>query len=256
MTKLISILKLTFLVALTYSSFAIAHGNEEARISIEPEVQGNLTAGKIIYGFQLFDSKTRKTIKDADLKETHTKIIHMIVYDSSLNEFNHVHPEFVDSVWIAELNFQKNGTYFIWTQGQLTDGTDFSTYTKTEIVSGEPAIPSVPLGDNREGQDSLTVLTLADTKVRAGKMAMVNFSVTRGDGQEPQLSPYLGAMAHVIAVAPDGDELIHVHPMAADKPNKGMIHATFPSAGDYRIWIQIVDRDELKTIPLSITVLE
>lgn len=239
-----------------FSSYAFSHTEGEIRISIEPETQGSLTAGKILYSFQLFDSETHKTIKDADLKETHTKIMHMIVYDASLNEFNHVHPEFLNNVWVAELNFQKNGTYFIWTQGQLTDGTDFSTYTKAEIVSGEPANPIAPVGDVRQGESDLTVVALANTKVRAGKMTMINYTVTRSDGLEPVLTPYLGAMAHVIAVAPDGDELIHVHPMESDKPNTGMIHATFPTEGDYRLWIQIVDRGELKTIPLAVTVLK
>ena len=38
------------------------------------------------------------------------------------------------------------------------------------------------------------------------------------------------------------------------KPNTGMLHATFPAAGDYRLWIQLMDRGELKTVPLSVTV--
>lgn len=239
-----------------FSSFVFSNVKKVVRISIVPEVQGNLTAGKITYSFQLFDSKSQKSIKDADLKETHTKIMHMIVYDASLNEFNHVHPEFVDNVWVTELNFKKNGKYFIWAQGKLNDGTEFSTYTKADIISGEPANPSLPVGDVRKGENNLTVVALAKTKVRAGKMTMLNYTVTRSDGQEPILTPYLGAMAHVIAVAPDGDELIHVHPMESDQPNTGMIHATFPTQGDYRLWIQMLDRGELKTIPLAVTVLK
>ncbi len=257
MKRLFKVLKSSILTAtMLFSTFAFSNENDKTRIIILPEVKGNLKAGKITYSFQLSDSKTQKAIKDADLKETHTKLMHMIVYDASLKEFNHVHPEFVDNVWITELNFQKNGVYFIWVQGKLNDGSEFSIYTKTEIVSGEPANPVSPVGDVRQGEDNLTVVSLAKTKVRAGKMTMLNYAVTRRDGKEPVLSPYLGAMAHVIAVAPNGKELIHVHPMESDKSNTGMIHATFPTQGDYRLWIQIVDRGELKTIPLAVTVLK
>ena len=46
----------------------------------------------------------------------------------------------------------------------------------------------------------------------------------------------------------------HVHPMEGSDANSGMLHATFPSAGDYRVWIQLIDHGVLKTIPLSVTV--
>ncbi len=257
MKQLFMISKFSILATtLMFSSFAFSSEKKEARVSIVPKVQGNLKAGKVTYSFQLSDSKTQKAVKDADLKETHTKLLHMIVYDASLMEFNHVHPEFVDNVWMTELNFQKNGTYFTWAEGKLNDGSEFSTYTKAEIVSGEPANPSSPVGDARQGENKLTVVSLAKTKVRAGKMTMLDYTVTRSDRQEPRLTPYLGAMAHVIAVAPNGVELIHVHPRESDKSNTGMIHATFPTKGDYRLWIQIVDRGELKTVPLAVTVLK
>ncbi len=83
-------------------------------------------------------------------------------------------------------------------------------------------------------------------------MIMLNFS--REDGSKPNITPYLGAIAHVVAVALDGDTLIHVHPMNGRNPNEGMIHATFPTAGFYRLWIQFIDDSVLRVIPLSIEV--
>ena len=238
------------------TSLSWAHGDGESRISIEPEKQGVYAAGTIHYAFQIFDDQTKKALTDKDLVETHTQIMHLIAYDPSRNEFNHVHPLFDGKQWSADLNLLVNGNYFVWAQGQLTDGTDFSTVVKAQVNNGKPEIPVVSLGNVRKGTDRLTTVELDKTPLRAGKMAMINFKVTREDGQAPEMAPYLGALAHLIAVSPDGDELIHVHPMAGSAPNTGMIHATFPTAGDYRIWVQFIEHGELKTIPLAVEVLK
>jgi hypothetical protein len=249
--------KVIYIAAVFISSLALAHGGVyEDRVSVESENQAALVAGMIPYEFQLFDSQAQKVLGDQDLTESQTKILHMIVYDRSRNEFNHVHPVFNGKLWTAEFNLIRNGTYFIWAQGQLKDGTEFSSYTKAQIIGGLPEISPRPLGDSRKNSDHSTVIELDKTQVRAGQAAMINFTVTRDDGLDPALTPYLGAYAHLIAVSPDGDELIHVHPMAGVKPNTGMIHAAFPTEGDYRIWVQLLDHGELKTIPISISVLK
>ncbi len=249
-------MKSLFLPALftLIASFSWAHGDGESRVSVEPEAQGFYNAGTIQYSFQLFDDQSKKTIGDKDVVETNTKILHLIAYDPSRNEFNHVHPAFDGKIWSVELNLATNGNYFVWAQGQLQDGTEFSSFTKAQVINGKPEIPNVSLGDNRKATDKSTSVTLDKSKLKAGKMAMIGFTVSRDDGQEVQLSPYLGSMAHLIAVSPDGDDLIHVHPMAGNKPNTGMIHTTFPTEGDYRVWVQLIDRGELKIIPLSVTV--
>lgn len=236
------------------STLCWAHPDEDNRISIEPEVQGSHSAGPIQYDFQLFDSQTKKALGEKDLVETHTKILHFIAYDSSRNEFNHEHPTFDGKVWSVGLNLAVNGTYFFWAQGQLNDGTDFSTFAKAQLIDGKPEILAVPLSEKRRATDNFTTLELDKVKLKAGKEAMINYKVTREDSLKPELTPYLGALAHVIAVSPDGDQLIHVHPMAGSSPTTGMIHVTFPTEGDYRLWVQLVDRGELKTIPLAVSV--
>lgn len=236
------------------TSISFAHGDGESRISIEPENQGAYSAGTFKYVFQLFDDSTNKAVGDKDLVETHTKILHLIAYDPSRNEFNHVHPVFDGKDWSVDLTLLSNSNYFVWAQGQLQDGTEFSTFAKAQVVNGQPALPITPLGDVRKATDQLTTIELDNTRLQAGKMAMITYTVTREDGQEAQITPYLGAPAHVIAVSPDGDELIHVHPMDGATPNSGMIHAIFPTEGDYRVWVQLLDHDVLKTIALSVTV--
>ena len=83
-------------------------------------------------------------------------------------------------------------------------------------------------------------------------MPMLTFS--RNDGTQPQITPYLGAMAMFLIVSQDGDSILHVHPMDGGTPTQMMIHTEFQNTGDYRIWVQFIDGNVLKVIPLSVTV--
>lgn len=245
-----------FIVWLTFiaGQYTLADAQHENRVLIQPKNQGSYQAGKIEYSFQLIDAESNKIIRERDLNDSHTKKLHLIAYDPSLKEFNHVHPIFDGNIWKVDLDLPVNGNYFIWVQGELSDNTEFSSLTRAVLINGKSANPNLPLGDVRKGIDNKTVFELANTKIKAGKEVMLNFKVSRSDGLAPVIKPYLGALAHVIATPAVGDELIHVHPMKGDQPNTGMIHATFPTDGEYRLWVQFIERDELKTIPLSVTV--
>lgn len=248
--------RLLIAIALSFFSIkAVAHVDRAQRVSLQPEVLGKLEASeKIQFGFQLFDAAAMKLIGDQDLQDSHTKKIHLIIYDASLNEFNHVHPTYNGQVWNAELNLLVNGLYYAWAQGTLSDGTEFSALYRTEVIGGKPALVVKPLGDARRGSVEHTLVELSKQKITAGKMTMINYNVTRDDGTQPQITPYLGANAHIIIVSPDGDKIIHAHPMSGNNPNTGMIHTTFPTDGDYRIWVQLIDNGVLKTVPLSVNV--
>lgn len=242
------------MIKLLFLSSLLAYGPVFAGVQIE-STQSNVPASeKLSYSFNLVDDKTTNSISDKDLIETHTKILHLVVYDASLNEFNHVHPEFNGASWDVELNLLVSGSYIVWAQGKTLNGKEFSVSRSLFVENGEPEIAVASLGDVRVGTDGTTQVELANTKLKAGKMAMIDFMVTRTDGSVPSLSPYLGAFAHVIATQLNGNDLIHVHPMEGNDANMGMLHATFPLAGEYRLWIQFVDNGVLKTIPLSVVV--
>jgi hypothetical protein len=233
----------------------VSFANSDNRISIETESQGSLIATQNIeFSFKLYDQDTKKSVEDSDLEESHTKKLHLVVYDSSLNEFNHVHPTFDGQVWKSELNLTTNGSYFVWAQGVLLEGAEFSAAYRVNVVGGKPELPVMVLGNIRNAALGNTVIDLSKQKIRAGKMATLTYTISRNDGTQPDVTQYLGANAHVIAVSPDGADLIHAHPMDGNNSNTGMIHVSFPTAGDFRIWVQVIDAGILKTVPLSVTV--
>ncbi len=242
------------LVSIAILFTAILGFSQQTRVSIEPEGSGHYQGGQFEYVFQIFDTLANKTLSDSDLNISHTQKIHFIAYDAALKEFTHVHPVYNGKTWAVTLDLPVDGNYFFWAQGELLDKTEFSVMTNAMIMGGKSENNILALGDVRSGIDKNTKIVLANTKIKAGQMAMINFTISRIDGSVPVLTNYLGAFAHVIATPASGDQLTHVHPMAGTKPNTGMLHTTFPVAGDYRIWIQFIDGDELKVIPLSVTV--
>lgn len=246
-----------FALAAIALSTTVAHAHDdESRVSIESDMTGPVQAGSVKYVFQLVDTELNKLVKDSDLSITHEKILHMIVYDPALKEFQHVHPNFDGTNWSADLNFAVDGEYWVWTQGQLSvDGEEFSSSVRLKVRGGSQAWPAPPvLTDNRQGADQISTVTLSNDKLKAGQMAMVMVTLGRNDGSIPQNTPYLGAFAHVIAVPKAGDSLLHVHPMNGAHPNEGMLHVLFPEAGYYRLWVQFMDDGYLRTVPLSVQV--
>jgi hypothetical protein len=233
---------------------SLAGAPTDPRVLIQPEAAGSLTAGSINYSFRLEDSSNNANVGDTDLVESNTKKLHFIAFDQALKEFTHVHPEFDGKKWNVTMNLPVNGRYSFWAQGQLNDGTEFSSLVKTEVSGGQNEWPILPLGDARKGTDRMTTVEISKQRIRPGQMVMLDLVVTREDGQAPQLTPYLGAFAHVISTPVGVDELEHVHPQAGSQPNTAMLHASFGRPGEYRIWVQLMDHNELKVIPLSVIV--
>ena len=247
---------------LTVLAFSMAHScafahDTESRVALELETPSAISAGQTTVSFQLVDTKTKKVVTPADLNVSNTMKLHFIAYDPALKEFQHVHPDFDGKVWNVAMNFAVNGSYFVWAEGQLSsDSEDFNSMTRIDVSCGQPAWPDPVLGDVRTGSLTGSVATLSGDAIRKGTMTMRMLQITKTDGTPGEITPYLGAFAHLIATPIDGDSLIHIHAMDGDMPNEGTVHVTFPDAGDYRIWVQFVDSGVLKTIPLSVTVID
>ena len=240
---------------LLLSGLVHAHGGQEPTIVIEPELSETVSTNSYTYRFQLFDTVKNKAVKEADLEIANERILHFISYDPALKEFEHVHPTFDGTYWSVALNFPASGKFWLWTQGKITGGVEFSTPSRIEVLVHQPAWPAPPrLTDVRQGSDGTSKAVLGNQALKAGRMAMLDLKFLRNDGSTPQITPYLGALAHVMAVTGDADSLTHIHALNGSKPNEGMLHVTFPSKGFYRLWVQFMDGGVLKMVLLSVKV--
>lgn len=246
-----------FMALNAFSLNALAHG-DEPRVSIEPESSVSVRAGDVSFEFDLVDGKDKIVLKDKDLTIEHEKILHAFFFDPALKEFRHEHPVFDGTKWHVTTNLPVNGEYWFWVQGKIaSDGEEFSSNTRLNVANGLPANALPPiLGDVRSGTDGVSKVVLSKTNLVAKQMVMPTLSLTRTDGTAAKITPYLGALAHVVGVLEDGDTLLHVHPMAMGHGNDLMLHMEFPEAGQYRLWVQFIDDGVLKTVPLSVVVSE
>ena len=245
--------KLFLSAALLLSSHSV-FASASSSVVIEPQSQATVDKSAYTHQFKLLDSKSGKYLGESDLVISHEKKLHFIVYDLALKEFQHVHPTFDGTYWNVDLSFLVSGDYVTWAQGKINKGAEFSTSKPLTVQVQNPAWPQAQLADVREGADGLSKITISPTKLRAGQMAMLDLSFLRTDGTAADITPYLGAIAHVISVTADGQELIHVHPMEGGSENEAMLHATFPKAGMYRLWVQFIDDGVLKLVPLAVEV--
>jgi hypothetical protein len=242
--------------ALNAPVVAHAHGDTEGRVGMELEVANVLPAGAVKFAFDLVDNEKKKVVTDKDVIVEHERILHVVIYDEALVEFQHVHPDFQNGQWHVDLNFTRAGRYWVWAQGKLAqDGVNFSAFSKIEIKGGLPANATPPnLKEVREANDAVSVLTIADDRFKAKEPAMLMLNFSRKDGKAPKLTPYLGALAHVILVPDDGDAIIHVHPMSTGNSTELMIHTEFPAARMYRLWVEFVESGVLRRVPLAVQV--
>lgn len=244
------------LIIMTLVSAAFGHEDEgDSRIAIEPNIITSTHAGIITYQFELVDTKLRTVVGPADLNIVHERQIHVFIFDTALQDYHHLHPEFRNGVWESTLNLDKNGKYQVFVQGELkADTEEFTSLSTFTVINGQTSNPLPPrLGSILKGTDGAATVALTGT-AKAGKMAMLYLNFSRNDGQAPLIENFLGARAHVVATPSDADSLLHVHPMDSNTVNQLMIHVTFPAKGEYRLWIQFQDRGELKTIPLSLKI--
>ena len=87
-----------------WSQVTWAHGGEESRIALEPDAM-SMSVGSAKYKFQLIDTENNKVISDQDLNVAHEKKLHLIIYDPSLQEFQHVHPTFDGTMLVVDSKF-------------------------------------------------------------------------------------------------------------------------------------------------------
>ena len=239
------------------SGNAFAHPGAPSRVKIEWEGSVQLAAGENTLNFKLWDLKEKRHLSDADLSVVHEKKLHVFAYDSALVEFHHLHPEYSKDtgLWSTPATLPVNGEYWFWAQGLVTSGkTDFNSNTSIEVTGGDDANEVTELLDVRTGSDGNSSVQMSATTLVAEKEVMPILTFSRLDGTPTALGTFLGEKAHIVAVPDDGDSLIHVHGMDMANPNQLMIHVKFPAKGSYRLWVQFVDDDVLKTVPLSVIV--
>lgn len=171
-----------------------------------------------------------------DFAVEHEKRMHVIVVRKDLTGFQHLHPEMDDDgTWRVPLTLAEAGDYRVYA--------DFAEGT----LHGDVSVPGdahthalPPARQTAEAGDGYVVKLGGGEKARRGEEVELPFTVQR-NGAQVDVEPYLGADGHLVAISEGELEFLHVHPM------DGAFMATFPKAGNYRLFLQFKHRGEVRT---------
>ncbi len=185
--------------------------------------------------------------------------LHAYVFDSTLEAFQHVHPIYQsDGSWSVPLTFQHDGDYQLWAEGIVrgpsqSETLRIGTAFEVEGVGPAPALPTA-LEDTSVAVDRGSGVRLEwERTPRAGEPTLVTVRFFREDGALPSLGTYLGSTLHATGARLGGGEILHAHGMAVREGEEVVIYLEVVplEQGDYRLWLQFVESNELRTVALN-----
>jgi hypothetical protein len=225
----------------TVRGLAVSDGGQTLRLARTTAPQGRPTT----LAFTIVDDATGRPVRAFD--ETHERRMHLIVVRRDLTGFQHLHPRMrADGTWTAPVTLPAAGTYRVFAD-YATGGTP-RTLAADLTVDGTATTAPLPAPARTASADGLDVRLTGATPT-AGTPATLSFAVTRG-GRPVALQPYLGARGHLVALRRGDLAFLHVHP----EEHALTFAATFPTAGAYRLFLQVRTGGAVHTIPFTLEV--
>ncbi|MDO8542461.1 MAG: hypothetical protein Q7S40_18630 [Opitutaceae bacterium] len=223
-------------------------------------------AGAPVRGTVGLHTASGKPLAPEDLLYSHTRKMHLLVVDKSLEDYQHVHPEpgRRPGDWNFSFTPHRSGAYRIFadfTPAATSRGLYASVDLNVAAANAERATvpPSAPRESSAEnvvaaGGASRVVerdgyrfsLTPAQPVIRAGEPAELALAISRADGSSVPLEPVMDALAHLVAFDQARSGFAHLHPAQSDLdrvsgPSHPVLHfkLMIPSGGRYVIWAQL-----------------
>jgi Heavy metal binding domain len=192
-------------------------GKQTVRASIS--TTGPLIVNKPVAALLHLQRSNGDPVSPADLIETHTKKIHLLIVDSSLTDYHHEHP--VPTRNPGEYSFSftpaKPGSYRVWADVRPYP-LGLQEFAMTDIpatTAGEPLTNrAVNFKADVDGLDY--ELIFPQKTIRVGQPATFRLRITSADGKDfKQLEPLMASFAHLVGFNQDYKTVMHMHPKGA-----------------------------------------
>jgi hypothetical protein len=242
-----------------------SHDKTEMRNTVKRSLmpQGTLEAGKTTKVIaKLTSLMDDKVLGDADLKEAHTRKLHLLIVDPSLSDYHHIHPvPAKNGEWTFDFTPLKNDSYRIWadvipvaTGKQEYVMADIGTSAKQKAAINKTTIMSSTV-------DGYSFTLALDGEPKAGAAVMGNITVTKDGNLFNQLEPVMGAFAHVVGFTEDYNSVLHIHPMGKEPTSeierggpKLEFHIEPKNAGFVKLFAQVRIGDKDIFAPFGVSV--
>jgi hypothetical protein len=209
--------------------------------------------------FKIFDAASGTQVKQFD--QIYTKFLHLVIVDSSLTFFNHIHPVLDDGTFTVTTQFPKNDVYHLYTNFEPTGGVEQQMGVTLAVGNGNASAPSPTVTDSTQTVAGLNISVLTDdgqpfnaNRMSAG-LQIINFDFKDSQTGQPisDLQPYLGAFGHLVLISEKTYNYIHIHPIPSEATDFGgptlafMPYALYEpiTPGIYRVFGQFQRNGEL-----------
>jgi hypothetical protein len=190
--------------------------------------------------------------------EAHERLLHLFIIGRDLEFFAHEHPERTAGGFELATRLPP-GAYMVI--ADFIPGGGYPQMVHRAIVTpghrGSPFARAPRLAPDlseklREGMRIRLRVEAAGSRPEA----VLRFHVSDAQSGAPitDLQPYLGAAGHVLIVSPDLTNAVHAHPDASGAGPDFDVHAVFPQAGTFKLWVQVQRRGKVVTAPFTVQI--
>ncbi|RNB85572.1 hypothetical protein [Brevibacillus panacihumi] len=182
-----------------------------------------------------------------ELEINHEKILHLIMVDESLQKYYHVHPEQTGKGEFRVTHSLKEGSYKAFVDIKPKHLAYHVTPVPFQVGNPEVAAdhglsPDSTLTRQVDGE----TVTLLMSSLQANEPVMLNFEL-----DQTNLTPYLGAMGHVVILDEKAQHFLHVHPSDEKQP---IFETKFSQPGIYKIWAEFKQNGKVRAFPFVVEI--
>ncbi len=202
----------------------MSHGaHEEAKtqnsVKLELNPASAFAVGKTTQvTLKITNTEDGKPLTLDDLKEAHTKKLHLLIVDPSLTDYHHIHPIAGKNAgeFVFDFTPNKNDSYRVWAD-VIPVATGKQEYVMTDMGSAAKDKAIISKATSMTSKVDGYNFTLAlDSEPKAGSAVMGKITVTKDGKPFTQLEPVMGAFAHVVGFTEDYNSVMHIHPMGKE----------------------------------------
>jgi hypothetical protein len=240
--------------------------HQETTIKVEVLPQEQIQKNKsFTTRIKLISTKDHKEILLTDLEEVHTKKIHVLIFDQTLTDYQHVHPTATKEPGVYKFSWipKNDGTYKLWVNiVPLKTGKEEYISTVLATVGSHRQLTEKRLNLDERVGNNLYSLTFGTKELKMGKAYLGRITIRDHQGKAVNyLEPIMGAFAHIVAINEDFNTIAHVHPMGKEPTidiERGGPELDFhfmpEKKGFYKLWLQVQLDGKDVFIPFGIKV--